>query len=97
MPVDEKTREALDIKRLHLPLSPAVIRLEPEDCTDSTGEPSLRVLVILDEAVDVDKISGKAVGDLKFAFRDSLRKHGVTVFLYIFLAKPSELADTDEE
>lgn len=97
MPVDEKTREALDIKRLRLPLSPAVIRLEPEDYTDSTGEPSLRVLVILDEAVDVDKISGKAVGDLNFAIRDSLRKQGVTVFPYIFLAKPSELADTDEE
>jgi hypothetical protein len=99
MPADQRVREALDIKSLSLTLPPSipVIRLESEDYTDSTGEPSLRVLVVLDESLDVEKVSGAAVGKLKSAIRDSLRKHGVTVFPYIFLAKPSELAETDEE
>jgi hypothetical protein len=100
MPVDEKRRalrRALNIKSFPLPTGLAVTRLEAEDYTDSTGEPSLRVVVILDESVDVEKLTGEAIGDLKFAIRESLRKNGITVFPYIFLAKPSELADTDEE
>lgn len=97
MPVDEKTREALDIKSLRLPASPPVTRLEAEDYTDSSGEPSLRVWVILDESADVEKVTGEAIGNLKSAIRESLRNHGITVFPYIFLVKPSERADTDKE
>jgi hypothetical protein len=96
MPVDEKTRNALDINKLQLPPGLAVNRVEVEDYTDWTGDPSLRVLVVLDESVDVEKVIGAAI-DLKTAIRESLIKHGVTLFPYIFLAKPSELADTDEE
>ena len=97
MPVDQKTRTALDIKRLSLPANLAVTRLEAEDYTDSTGERALRVLVVLDESVDVEKLTGEAISKLKFAIRQSLRKNGVNEFPYIFLAKPSELADTEEE
>lgn len=97
MPVDEKAREALDLKGLTIPPSLRVTRVEVEDYTDSSGEPSLRLLVVLDEATDIKKVSGEDFGELKFAIRESLRKHGVTVFPYIFLAKPSELAETDEE
>lgn len=97
MPVDEKTRQALDIKSLPHPPNLAVTRVEAEDYTDSAGEPSLRVLVVLDESVDVEKVSGAAVGDFKSLIRESLRKHGITVFPYIFFAKPSELEETDEE
>ena len=97
MPVDQETRRALDIKSLAIPPGLAVTRLEAEDYTDSTGEPSLRVLVVLDESVDVEKVTGEAAGELKSAIRKSLRKHGITLFPYIFLAKESELADTDEE
>lgn len=96
MPVDERTRRALDVKDLPRLPGLAVIGLEAEDYTDSTGEPSLRVLVTLDEAVDVEKVSGKAVGELKSAIRRMLRDHGITLFPYIFLAKPSELAESDE-
>lgn len=96
-PLTAEIRKALDIKKLQLPPGLPVIKLEAEDYTDSTGEPSLRVLVVLDESVDAEKVSGEAAGELKGAIHESLRKHGITLFPYIFLAKPSELADTDEE
>lgn len=54
MPVDEKTREALDRQSLRLPASPPVSRVEVEEYTDSSGEPSLRILVVLDESTDLD-------------------------------------------
>jgi hypothetical protein len=97
MPIDQKTRKALDIKKLRLPSIPTVSALQVEEYTDSTGDPALRVRVILDESTDIEKLSGEAIGDLKAAIRESLRKHGVTKFPYIFLAKQSELAGTDEE
>lgn len=93
----ERTLEALDLKGLSLPPSPRVVAVEAEEYTDSSGEPALRVLVTLDEATDVEGLPGDAIGKLKSAIRDSLRQHGVTVFPYIFLAKPSELAETDEK
>lgn len=97
MPVDEGTRKALDLKGLALPPGIQVLRVEAEDYTDSTGEPSLRVLVVLDESVDVENLAGRDVGDFKSAIRERLRKHGITVFPCIFFAKPSELANADEE
>jgi hypothetical protein len=97
MPVDEKTLEALDLNRLRLPASPQVTRLEAEHYTDSSGEPALRILVVLDESTDIDHLSGADVGELKFAIRESLREHGITGFPYIFLAKDSELKEPDEE
>ena len=97
MPVDEKTREALDLRSLRLPPSPPVTRVEVQEYTDSSGEPSLRVLVVLDESTDLDQVSGDDVGELKFAIRESLKAHGVDVFPYIFLAKPSELDEPDDE
>ena len=74
-----------------------MLEVEAEDYIDSTGEPALRVQVILDESVDIDTMRGDQVGELKFAIRDSLRRHGVTLFPYIFLAKRSELAEADSE
>ena len=97
MPVNANTIAALDLNRLHLPASPPVTRLEAEDYTDSTGEPSLRILVILDEGTDINHVSGDDVGELKSVIRESLRIHGVTTFPYIFLAKPSELQDDNDE
>lgn len=96
MPVDAETRKALDVKSLSFPPGLSVTRLDADNYTDSTGEPSLRVLVVLDESVEIEKVSGEAVSDLKFAIRENLRKHGITMFPYIFLAKPSELADNEE-
>ena len=97
MPVDQNTIDALDLKRLSLPPSPHVTKLEAEEYTDSTGEPSLRILVTLDEATDIGRVSGDDVGELKSAIRESLREHGIHVFPYIFLAKPSELLESEDE
>jgi hypothetical protein len=97
MPVDKKAIEALDLNNLHLPPAIHVVKLEAEDYTDSTGEPSLRVLVVIDETTDVERVPGEDVGELKAVIRQSLRDHGVDVFPYIFLAKPSELDEDDDE
>ena len=97
MPVDRNTLEALDLKTLSLPPALPVAEVKAEDYTDSSGEPALRVLVVLEEDADVENLQGDAVRALKSAIHDSLRNHGVSGFPYIFLAKPSELADADDE
>lgn len=96
MPVDEKTIKALDLTSLPLPPSPAISRIEVEEYIDSTGEPSLRLLVVLAEQTDVASLTGKEVGALKAAIHQSLLDHGVERFPYIFLVTPEELAEPDE-
>ena len=97
MAVDEKTKEALDLKFLKLPPFPPVSKIEWEEYEDSTGEPSLRLLVVFAENIDVDKITGEHVGNLKRAIHDSLIAHGISKFPYIFIATPEELAEPLEE
>ena len=80
MVVDEQTRQALDLSSLQLPARPSVVKLEAEDYTNSTGQSSLRILVLLDEKTDVDKLSGADVGGLKSTIRQSLREPGINVF-----------------
>lgn len=97
MSVDDKALKALDLDSLSLPPDPRVASVEVADYTDSTGEPALRVLVTLDETADIESLPSEAIGQLKSAIRASLRRHGITVFPYIFLAKPSELAEADDK
>jgi hypothetical protein len=96
MPVDQAVREALDLSKLRFPSNLPVIGIDAEDYTDSTGDEALRVRVLVDESVDVGKGMGDAVWQVKTAIRDSLRARGVTRFPYIFLAKPSDLVETDD-
>ena len=97
MAVDQKAHAALGLEQLAIPPGLPVTRIEVQDYTDSTGEPSLRVLVVLDESVDLEHISGRDVGELKWSIRESLRKHGISSFAYIFMAKQSELDATSDE
>jgi hypothetical protein len=97
MAVDQKIRCALDLKSLSFPPSIPVLAIDVEDYTDWTGDPALRVSVTVDESVDEESISGEDVGNLKDSIYKSLRDHGITLFPYIFLAKPSELVETGEE
>lgn len=97
MPVSDAILDALDLSKLRLPPSPRVIRLEVEDYEDADGEPALRILAVIDEATNLDEVKGRDVGDLKFAIHESLLQHGVTLFPYIFLAKPSELEEDEED
>ena len=95
--VTAAAKEALEIKNLPNPPGLQIVEVVAEDYTDSTGDPALRVTVILDESVDAEKISGKAVSDLKFAILENLRQRGIDLFPYVFLATRSELAETDED
>lgn len=97
MTVDEKTNEALDLKTLKLPPFPPVSKIEWEEYEDSTGEPSLRLLVVFAENTDVTKITGEQVGNLKRAIHESLLAHGITKFPYTFVATPEELAEPIDE
>ncbi len=97
MPVTDATRDALDLDKLSLPPSPKVVRLDIEDFTDMDGEASLRVTAVIDEDTNLERVRGKDVGDLKAEIRRSLQQHGIDLFPYIFLAKPSELEEVDEE
>ncbi len=97
MPVTEAIREALDLGTLHLPESPKVIELIPENYTDMDGEASLRITAVIDEDTELDRIDGKNVGLLKTEIHRSLQQHGIELFPYIFIAKPSELATEEQD
>jgi len=98
MAVSDAVREALDLNKLQLPAnSPKVLRLEVESMTDMDGEPSLRVLAVIDEDTDLDNIDGRGVGEMKRIIHESLLERGIVLFPYVFIAKPSELAEHDEE
>jgi|LakMenE18May11ns_1017448.scaffolds.fasta_scaffold8088248_1 hypothetical protein len=97
MAVDEKTKEALDLKTLKLPPFPPVSEIQWEEYEDSTGDAALRLLVIFAKNTDVDSISGLQLGDLKRAIRDSLIAHGIEKFPYISIATPEELAEPIDE
>jgi hypothetical protein len=97
MPVAEKATVAVDWRSLKLPASVRPERVEVEDYIDTTGDPSLWVLVVFEESVDIDQISGADVVALKSAIRDRLLEQGINEFAYITLAKPSELVDVEEE
>jgi len=77
MPVDQKIREALGLEKLKLPQNPRVVEVRVEDYVDTSGEDALRVLVILDEQVEVEKLTGGEVSALKTAIRNGLREQGV--------------------
>lgn len=97
MPVDEKTREALDLSKLDIPPGIPITRIEVADYTDSDGDPSLRLLVVIGESVPIDKTTAKLLGDLKSRIHRSLRDHGITLFPYTFIAKQSELDSRDDD
>jgi len=93
MAVDEQTQKALDLKTLQLPPLPPIDRIEWEEYEDSTGDESLRLLVVFGKNTNVEKITGQQVGDLKRAIRDSLIAHGITKFPYTFITTIDELAE----
>jgi hypothetical protein len=97
MAVNEKTIEPLEWKSLALPAEIPILDVKTEEYTDWTGDSALRVTVFVDEALDPAKISGEAVGELKHALREGLRKRGSTLFAYIRLVKRSELEEASRE
>ena len=99
MPVDLKIRDALQLSKLKskLPKDPRVVDIQVEDYVDTDGEDALRVTVILDESVEVEKLRAEDTTALKSAIRNRVREQGVELWPYIRLAKQSEIDELDEE
>lgn len=97
MAVTAEIHDALDLTKLRLPSSIPVEQIDVEDYVDMDGEPALRIEVIIAESTDLEQISGRDVGELKSSIHASLRQHGIRLFPYIFIAKPSEMGDDESE
>ena len=99
MAVDQKILDALKPSDLKpkLPRNPRVVDIRVEDYVDTDGEDALRVTVILDEKVNVEKVRAEDTIALKSTIRDWIRDLGVELWPYIFVAKQSELDEDDEE
>jgi hypothetical protein len=99
MAVDQKIRKIQDALKLSklkskLPKDPKVVDIRIEDYVDTDKEDALRVTVVIDEDVDVEKVSGQDITDMKSAIRHRIRELGAELWAYIQIAKQSEL---DEE
>ena len=99
MAVDQKILDALKPSDLKpkLPRNPRVVDIRVEDYVDTDGEDALRVTVILDERVNVERLSAEDITALTSAIRNRIRELGVELWPYIFFAKQSELDEDDEE
>jgi hypothetical protein len=99
MAVDQRILDALKLSDLKpkLPRNPRVVDIRVEDYVDTDGEDALRVTVILDEKVNVEKVRAEDTIALKSTIRNRIRELGVELWPYIFVAKQSELDEDDEE
>lgn len=97
MAVTAEIHDALDLRKLQLPASLPVERIEVKDYVEVDGEPAVRIRVVIAESTDLNHIFGRDVGELKSAIRESLRQHGIPLYPYIYIIKPSELKDDESE
>jgi hypothetical protein len=99
MAVDQKIRDALKLSKLKtkLPKNPRVVEIRVEEYVDTSGEEALRVTVLLDEGVEVEKLKAEDIRALTRAIRKRIREHGIELWPYIQFAKQSELDAEDEE
>ncbi len=97
MAIAEKARETLAPKHFTLPADPPVVELRVDDYCSYDGEPALRVWAILDEAAEVESLSGESLARLAAKIRQALRDRGIEEFAYISFVKQSELDDAVEE
>jgi hypothetical protein len=99
MPVDQRIRDSLKLSELKpkLPQNPRVVDIRVKDYVDTDGEDALRVTVILDERVNIERFKGEDITALKTAIRQQIREQGVELWPYIRLAKQSEIDKLEEE
>lgn len=90
MAVDEKTREALDLKKLQFPPRPPIDAIEVEPYENWYGEESLEVYVILNDSTCDDDLTGENVIQIKSAIAESLLDNGIRLFPYIRLIRQSD-------
>jgi hypothetical protein len=99
MPVDQKILDALNLNELKskLPRNPKIVDIRVEDYVDTDGEDALRVWVILDESVKVEKLKGEDINAWESAIRRRIRDQCTDLWPYIWYAKQSELDEDDDE
>ena len=99
MAVDQKIRDALKLSKLKtkLPKNPRVVDIRVEEYVDTDGEDALRMTVILDEDVEVEKLRGEDIIALKWAIRQRVREQGVELVALHRLAKQSELDELERK
>ena len=99
MAVDQRILDVLKLSDLKpkLPRNPRVVDIRVEDYVDTSGDDALRVWVILDEGVKVEKLKAEDTTALKTAIRNRIRELGVELWPYIDLVTQSELDEEDEE
>jgi hypothetical protein len=102
MTVDQvirKVHDALKSSRFKakLPRSLEIRDIRVEDYVDTDGEDALRIWVIIDEDVDVEKVHGDDITALKRAIHDRVRELGVERWPYTHIAKQSEFDEEDDE
>jgi hypothetical protein len=73
------------------------VDIRVEDYVDTDGEDALRVTIILDEKVNVEKLSAEDITAVTSTIRNRIRELGVELWPYLFFAKQSELDEDDEE
>ena len=93
----ETARDILDPAKLNLPPNIPVLRIETEAYSDMDGEDSLRVTVIIADDTVVENVGGQNWVKLRMAIYDRLLAQGISLFPYIFISKPSEQAESDED
>ncbi len=99
MAVDQKILDVLKLSDLkpEFPRNPRVVDLRVEEYVDTSGDDALRIWVILDEGVKVEKLKAEDTTALKNVIRNRIRGLGVELWPYVHLAKQSELDEVDEE
>jgi hypothetical protein len=99
MAVDQKIRDALKLSKLKtkLPKNPRIVDIRVEEYVDTSGEDALRVTVVLDEGVQVEKLRAEDITAMTREIRARVRDQGFQLWPYIQFVKQSELDEDDEE
>jgi hypothetical protein len=99
MAVDQKILDVLKLSELKskLPRNPKVVDIRVEDYVDTDGEDALRVTVILDEGVKVEKLRVEDIDALESTIRQRIRDQTMELWPYTWFAKQSELDEVDDE
>lgn len=99
MSVDQKIRDALKLSKLKtkLPKNPRVVDIRVEEYVDTSGEDALRVTVVLDEDVEVEKLRAEDLTAMAREIRARVRDHGFELWPYVQFVKQSELDTENEE
>lgn len=86
----------LDLKKLPLPNSPRVKRIEFYEAPDSTGDLSIFVWVLLDDTTPDSEQTAKKVAPIDEAIRERLRNADEERFAYIRFQTESEYREPVE-